>query len=241
MGGIVYGWFRTAADGGSMRNGAVAEVGDVQGRTITVERTALPSSGAPLVMSRGRMAAVPAAAAALTEVVVELGETNLWVSTEQAGTVRRPIVSDSADAGRFSAAVRVTKTGEWVWASGPDQAGDIVLSDLLSRVDDPVPLLVHGRSVSGAEALAPRVPPLWHRLPMSGPSRLTLVHPVDLSRRGRSTVERHLRQFVPALTSVRWVSRAAAAVAAVAECADLDPTARIRVLHVGGSRGGARV
>ncbi len=110
-----------------------------------------------------------------------------------------------------------------------------MLSHLLSRVDDPVPLVVQGRSVLGAEAVARQVAALWQRIAPSGPSRLTLVHPVDLSRRGRATVERHLVELLPAATSVRWVSRAAAAVAAVAECADLDPDDRVAILHVGGS------
>jgi hypothetical protein len=55
------------------------------------------------------------------------------------------------------------------------------------------------------------------------PARLTLVHPVDLSRRGRAIVERHLRRRLPSGTEITWVSRAAAAVASSPECADLVP------------------
>ncbi len=174
-------------------------------------------------------------AAVTTEVVVELGETNLWVTLERAGSVSRPLAADDAAPGQFPAQVRVSESGQWRWGSGRNlAAGEVVVGDLLSRVDDPVPMVVGGDAVLGAEAVARQVAALWQRVAPSAPSRLTLVHPVDLSRRGRMTVERHLVRLVPAVGSIRWVSRAAAAVAAAAECADLDPEDQIGVLHVGG-------
>ncbi len=76
-----------------MRNGAVANV-DEQVELMLVKRTALPSAGGRQVMSRGSVVdAAPVASAVTTEVVIELGETNLWVSTERGGTIRRPSLS----------------------------------------------------------------------------------------------------------------------------------------------------
>jgi hypothetical protein len=67
------------------------------------------------------------------------------------------------------------------------------------------------------------------------PSRLTLVHPVDLSRRGRIAVERHLSRRLPVGTPITWISRAAAAMVAAPECTQLGAGDRVGVLHVGGS------
>jgi Hsp70 protein len=199
--------------------------------------TTLTSTGGLAFASRRAVVSHGAASSTLiTEVVVELGETNLWVSVERAGVVTRPVLGHDGEPGQFPAVVRFSGAGQWCWGvRGSVRPGDVELSHLLSRVDDPVPLVVAGRPLLGAEAVARQLAALWHRISPPAPSRLTLVHPVDLSRRGRASVEHQLADLLPAAIAVRWVSRAAAAVGAVAECADLDPQDRVGILHVGGS------
>jgi len=217
-----------------MRNGAVADVGS-QITSRAIERAALPSlDGRTMTWSNVGRGSFETAVR--TDVVVELGETNLWVSVAHAGVVSRPVLGEDGEPGQFPAVVRVSGAGQWCWGvRGSVRPGDVELSHLLSRVDDPVPLVLAGRPLLGAEAVARQLAALWHRISPPAPSRLTLVHPVDLSRRGRASVEHQLANLLPAAVGVRWVSRAAAAVAAVGECADLDPQDRIGILHVGGS------
>ncbi len=170
------------------------------------------------------------------EMVVELGETNLWVSLDQDGATSRPDLVEGAQPGQFPADLRVSAAGRWYWDTGhPLRDGDLLVSNVLARVDDPVPVIIGRESVSGAELVAWQVATVVRLTNADGPARLTVVHPVDLSRRGRAAVERHLSRQLPVGTQVVWVSRAAAAVAATPECVDLAPRDRVGILHVGGS------
>ena len=171
-----------------------------------------------------------------TELVVELGETNLWVSVDRDGTTSRPELVKGAEPGQFPADLRVTEAGRWFWGAGRRRRdGDLLVSNVLARVDDPVPVIIGRDALSGAELVARQVATLVRLVKAATPTRLTLVHPVDLSRRGRAAVEGHLSRRLPVGTEVTWVSRAEAAVAATPECADLAPGDRVGVLHVGGS------
>jgi hypothetical protein len=172
----------------------------------------------------------------VTDVVVELGETNLWVTMERAGRFSRPGLVKGAAPGQFPADLRVTEAGRWFWGARHQlHPGDILVSNVLSRVDDPVPMILGGEAVGGAEMVARQIATLVNLVKPVAPSRLTLVHPVDLSHRGRTAVERHLARRLPVGTVVTWISRGAAAVAAAPECADLGAGDRVGVLHVGGS------
>ena len=172
----------------------------------------------------------------VTDVVVELGETNLWVTVERAGRFSRPGLVKGAAPGQFPADLRVTEAGRWFWGARHQlHPGDILVANVLSRVDDPVPMLVGGEAVAGAEMVARQIATLFNLVKPVAASRLTLVHPVDVSRRGRATVERHLSRRLPVGTHITWISRAAAAMAAAPECAELSAGDRVGVLHVGGS------
>ena len=171
-----------------------------------------------------------------TELVVELGETNLWVSVDHDGTTSRPELVKGAEPGQFPAALRVTEAGRWFWGAGQRlRDGDLLVSNVLARVDDPVPVIIGRKGLDGAELVARQVATLFRLAKPSAAARLTLVHPVDLSRRGREAVEHHLSRRLPPGTSVEWTSRAAAAVAASPECAELETGDRVGVLHVGGA------
>jgi hypothetical protein len=220
-----------------MRNGAIAEV-------VTDRARRVPSTSAETVLPAGdRDQSVPTVptvptvppSRVMTEIVVELGETNLWVTLERAGTFSRPELVRGAAPGQFPADLRVTEAGRWFWGAQRVRAGDVLVSNILSRADDPVPMVVAGQVIGGAEMLARQVATLFSLVKPGAPSRLTLVHPVDLSPRGRMAVESHLLRRLPADTRVRWISRAEAVVAAAPECADLAAGDRVGILHVGGS------
>jgi hypothetical protein len=170
-----------------------------------------------------------------TELVVELGETNLWATVDDQGVVSRPELIKGMEPGRFPAVLRVTEAGRWFWGAGRRlRDGDLLVSNVLARVDDPVPVFIGREGFEAAELVARQVATLFRLAKPSAPARLKLVHPVDLSRRGREAVERHLARRLPPGTFVDWTSRAAAAVAATPECADLVTGDRVGVLHVGG-------
>ena len=182
-------------------------------------------------------------AQAMTHVVIELGETNLWVSLHRpGGEVSRPhLVTGGAD-GQFPASLRVTASGRWFWGARRRHADDEVLvTNILSRVDDPVPLIVGTSSVPAAYLVAQQVATLFRAVVRGPGHQLDLVHPVDLSEQGRDAVEHELRRRLPAGTPVAWVSRAAAAVTAVPEVAELTEGDVVGVLHVGGTTSEAAV
>ncbi len=171
----------------------------------------------------------------VTDVVVELGETNLWVTMVRAGRFSRPGLVKGAAPGQFPADLRVTESGRWFWGSRHQlHSSDIVVANVLSRVDDPVPMIVGREAVDGAEMVARQLATLFKLVKPVAPSGLTLVHPVDLSARGRTAVERHLSRRLPDGTVITWISRAAAAVAAAPGC-ELSAGDRVGILHVGGS------
>ena len=214
-----------------MRNGAIAEVVTDRARGV------VPTSAETVSLVRDTDQSVPTTVRStpvMTEVVVELGETNLWVTVERDGTFSRPELVKGALPGQFPADLRVTEAGRWFWGAQRARAGDVLVSNILSRADDPVPMVVADQAIGGAEMLARQVATLFSLVKPVAPSRLTLVHPVDLSPRGRAAVESHLVRRLSADTSVRWISRAEAVVAA-AECAELAAGDRVGILHVGGS------
>jgi hypothetical protein len=216
-----------------MHNAAITEVVTDRAARGVVSNTAETVS---LAGDTGRsVSTTPPQGRVTTEVVVELGETNLWVTVERTGTYSRPELVKGASPGQFPAGLRVTEAGRWFWGAQRVRAGDVLVSNILSRADDPVPMVVAGQMIHGAEMVARQVATLFSLVKPVAPSRLTLVHPVDLSRRGRTAVERHLVRRLPADTSVRWISRAEAVVAAAEECADLAAGDRVGILHVGGS------
>jgi molecular chaperone DnaK len=216
----------------SMRNGAIADVVADRARGVVSTSAETVSLAGDTDQSGPTM--VPAASVT-TEVVVELGESNLWATVERAGTLSRPELVKGARPGQFPADLRVTAAGRWFWGAQRIRAADVLVSNILSRADDPVPMVVAGQVIAGAEMVARQIATLVSLVKPVAPSRLTLVHPVDLSRRGRAAVESHLIRRLPADTSVRWISRAEAVVAAAPECADLAPGDRVGILHVGGS------
>ena len=173
----------------------------------------------------------------MTHVVVELGGTNLWVSVHSpGGRVTRPALVAGRPDGQFPAALRVTSSGRWFWGAHRRYADDEVLvTDILSRVDDPVPLVVGSSRVPAAYLVAQQVSTLYQAVATGSRHRLVLVHPVDLSERGRAMVEDELRRRLPAGTPVAWVSRAAAAVGALPECDELVEGDVVGVLHLGGT------
>jgi len=173
----------------------------------------------------------------MTHVVVELGESNLWVSVHSpGGRVTRPALVAGRPDGQFPAALRVTSSGRWFWGAHRRHADDEVLvTDILSRVDDPVPLVVGSSRVPAAYLVAQQVSTLYQAVATGSRHQLVLVHPVDLSERGRAMVEDELRRRLPAGTPVAWVSRAAAAVGALPECDELVEGDVVGVLHVGGT------
>lgn len=173
----------------------------------------------------------------MTHVVVELGGTNLWVSVHSpGGRVTRPALVAGRPDGQFPAALRVTSSGRWFWGAHRRHADDEVLvTDILSRVDDPVPLVVGSSRVPAAYLVAQQVSTLYQAVATGSRHQLVLVHPVDLSERGRAMVEDELRRRLPAGTPVAWVSRAAAAVGALPECDELVEGDVVGVLHVGGT------
>ena len=173
----------------------------------------------------------------MTHVVIELGETNLWVSVHSSGgRVTRPsLVAGGAD-GQFPAALRVTSSGRWFWGARCRHADDeILVSNILSRVEDPVAIAVGSSRVPAAYLVAQQVATVYQAVSTGPRHQLDLVHPADLSERGRATVERELRRRLPAGTPVAWVSRASAAVTAAPECGDLADGDVVGVLHVGGT------
>src|SRR4051812_17055726 len=98
--------------------------------------TTLASTGGPAFASAGAVVSHSAAnTSVITEVVVELGETNLWVSVEHAGVVTRPVLGDDGEPGQLPAVVRVSASGQWRWGVGGSVSpGDVELSHVLSRV-----------------------------------------------------------------------------------------------------------
>ena len=235
--------FARRIDRGSMGNGAIADVVIEGVRGVVPAQVETVRSGAPADRwrtsthgDRATRVADETATVVTTELVVELGETNLWVSVDHDGTTSRPELVKGAEPGQFPAALRVTEAGRWFWGAGHRlRDGDLLVSNVLARVDDPVPVIIGRKGFDGAELVARQVATLFRLAKPSAPARLTLVHPVDLSRRGREAVEHHLSRRLPPGTSVEWTSRAAAAVAATPECADLETGDRVGVLHVGGA------
>src|SRR6478609_4937763 len=156
-------------DGGSMRNGAVADVVTEGARDVVPAQVETGSSWTPsdgwVSTTQGDRAAREAgevAAVVSCEVVVELGETNLWVSLDQDGTTSRPDLVEGAQPGQFPADLRVSAAGRWYWDTGhPLRDGDLLVSNVLARVDDPVRVIT-GRAPCPVRSWWPGRWPPWY-------------------------------------------------------------------------------
>ena len=101
-----------------MQNGAIADVVTEGARDVVPAQVETGSSWTPsdgwVSTTQGDRAAREAgevAAVVSCEVVVELGETNLWVSLDQDGTTSRPDLVEGAQPGQFPADLRVSAAG----------------------------------------------------------------------------------------------------------------------------------
>ncbi len=170
------------------------------------------------------------------QVVVELGETNIWVTlVTKRGRHAPSELTRVGDAGCVPAGVAVDTDGTWRW--GVDRhssdAGALVIGGFLSRVDDVVPLVIDSVRIPATELVAGQVSHVV-TLATTGhrePSLVTIVHPDEMSARARQAIGTAVSVAAP----IRWVGRAEAAIAAACANGDLEPHDVVASLHVGGS------
>ncbi|GAA4403415.1 hypothetical protein GCM10023168_14930 [Fodinibacter luteus] len=168
------------------------------------------------------------------QVVVELGETNVWVTlSTPSGAVAPPGFEQTGTSGRLPAGAAVAPDGSWRWGVERGKLTEgVVVSGFLARVDDPVPLVVDGHRCPATELVARQVEHVV-RLASDGrrPSLVSVVHPDEMSHRSVRAISSALELDAP----VRWVTRAEAAVTAAASAGDLDAGDVVACLHVGGA------
>ncbi len=155
----------------------------------------------------------------ITGAIIELGETNLWVTVGHAdGHFSSPTLVLGCEPGQFPASASVAGR-LWSWGRTEVRVeGDLLVSGFLSRVDDAAAVAVGEAMVPAAFLVGRQVAALLRLLRLTDPLKdLAILHPTGMSPQAQVTVDAVLQRSRFIVGGATWIPRPVAALAATSE------------------------